>query len=141
MRRYLIVGNQSLGSDALYDAVRECLARGPCSFHIVVPATSPTERVTWTEAEARAIAHDRLDRALSWIGELEPATEGEVGDTDPMLAIWDTLRERAFDQIIISTMSPDSSRWLGMDLPDRVKARFRVPVSVAIAEASHETTQ
>ena len=41
MRRFLIVGNQSLGSRELRAAVDERVAEGPCHFHIVVPATPP----------------------------------------------------------------------------------------------------
>jgi hypothetical protein len=61
MRRYLVVANQTLGSNELYEEVRACLASGPCTFHIVVPATPPTEHLTWTEGEAHALARDRLE--------------------------------------------------------------------------------
>lgn len=40
VRRYLVVVNQTLGSEPLLAKVRECLAAGPYQFHIVVPATS-----------------------------------------------------------------------------------------------------
>ena len=38
MRRYLVVAKQTLGGDHLAQKVRECLAGGPCTFHVVVPA-------------------------------------------------------------------------------------------------------
>jgi hypothetical protein len=134
MWRYIVVANQTLGADRLYDEVRRCLAAGPCTFHIVVPATPPTDHLTWTEGEARAIASDRLDRALSWFGELGAEVDGEVGDANPLLAIWDALQNREFDQIILSTLPAGISRWVKMDLPSRVRAEFGLPVSHIVAE-------
>ncbi len=129
MRRFLVVANQTLGADVLYDQVRACLAADPCTFHIVVPATPPTEHLTWTEEEARAIARDRLERALTWFRELGAEVDGEVGDANPLLAIWDALQERGFDHIILSTLPAGISRWLKMDLPSRVSATFGLPLS------------
>ncbi len=138
MRRYLVVANQTLGSDELYDEVRACLASSPCTFHIVVPATPPTEHLMWTEGEARALARDRLERALSWFRELLATVDGEVGDPNPLLAIWDALRVREFDHIILSTLPTGVSRWLKMDLPTRVRAAFDLPVThIASEPARH----
>jgi GABA permease len=136
MRRYLVVANQTLGSNELYKEVRACLASGPCAFHIVVPATPPTEHLTWTEGEAHALARDRLERALSWFRELPTTVEGEVGDANPMLAIWDVLRAGQFDHIIISTLPPGLSRWLKMDLSTRVRTTFGLPVTDVVSALS-----
>ncbi len=136
MRRYLVVANQTLGADELYDVMGDCLALGPCAFYIVVPATPLAEHLTWTEGEARAIASDRLERALTWFRELGAEVEGEVGDANPLLAIWDALQARQFDHIILSTLPAGVSRWLKMDLPDRVRASFNLPVTHIVAQAA-----
>jgi GABA permease len=128
MRRYLVVANQTLGASALYEKVKECLALEPCSFFIVVPATPPVGTSTWTEEEAWALALDRLERAMAWFEELGAEVDGQVGDANAMLAIWDALREREFDQIILSTLPPGISRWLKMDLPSRIQAAYSLPV-------------
>lgn len=141
MRRYLVVANQTLGSNELYDEVRACLASGPCTFHIVVPATPPTEDLTWTEGEARALARDRLERALSWFRELPARVDGEVGDANPLLAIWDVLRVGQFDHIILSMLPPGISRWLKMDLLTRVKTAFGLPVTEVVSDLSREATR
>ena len=39
MRRYLVVANQTLGGEQLLAEVRKRMEGGPCSFHVVVPAT------------------------------------------------------------------------------------------------------
>ena len=91
MRRYLVVANQTLGGEHLTEKVRQCLAEGPCSFHLLVPASPPSDHA-WTEGEARAIAAERLARALEAFGELGAEVDGEVGDPNPMLAVEDALR-------------------------------------------------
>jgi hypothetical protein len=129
MRRYLVVANQTLAGEHLSEKVRECLAAGPASFHIVVPATPPEEHVTWIEGQAHAIAQERLDAAIARLRELGADAQGEVGDANPILAIEDTLRRQEFEEIIVSTLPAGMSRWLGLDLPSRVQRTFDLPVS------------
>lgn len=71
----------------------------------------------------------RLHTALTRFKELDAETSGEVGDPDPLQAIADTLRERPFDEIILSTLPPGASRWLRQDLPHRVERSFSIPVT------------
>lgn len=134
MRRYLVVANQTLGGAHLMGKVRETLAAGPCAFHILVPATPPSHFATWTEGEALAVAQERLDSALTWFKELGAEADGEVGDRNPLQAISDALRERAFDEIILSTLPSGASRWLKQDLPHRVERSFAIPVTHVVGE-------
>jgi hypothetical protein len=134
MRHYLVVANQTLGGDHLIDEVRDCLREGACRFHIVVPATDPQDHAVSTEGEARALAQQRLDRALSRFRELGAEADGEIGDERPMDAIADALRGREFDGIVLSTLPPGVSRWLGQDLPHRVERQFGVPVRHVVGQ-------
>jgi hypothetical protein len=134
MRSYLVVANQTLGGEHLIARVRQSLAEGPCRYHIVVPATPQEELLTWTEGKSTAIAQERLDRALARFRELGAEADGEVGDKNPILAIEDALRHGAFDEIILSTLPPGISRWLKLDLPSRVAARFNLPVAHLVIE-------
>ena len=129
MRRYLVVANQTLGGEHLEAKVRECLAAGPSSFYVLVPATPPQDHLTWVEGEARALAQERLDRALARFRALGAEVDGEVGDSRPVAAIDDALREREFDEIILSTLHAGASRWLKMDLPHRVERGCGLPVT------------
>ncbi|MCU1660329.1 MAG: uncharacterized protein JWR58_394, partial [Pseudonocardia sp.] len=81
MHRYLLVANQTLGSDELVDLVRERMAAGPAEFWLVVPAT-PVKDLASTAmaipmpvmggvptipappAEARRLAQAKLDAAV-----------------------------------------------------------------------------
>jgi hypothetical protein len=134
MRSYLVVANQTLGGEHLIQRVRQCLAEGPCRYHVVVPATPAGELLTWTEGKSTAIAQERLDRALARFRELGAEADGEVGDKNPILAIEDALRRGTFDEIILSTLPPGISRWLKLDLPSRVAGRFNLPVTHLVAE-------
>jgi hypothetical protein len=133
--RYLVVANQTLAGKHLLDRVRECLSEGTCTFHVVVPATSPSDHAVWTEGEAMALAQERLDAALAAFRELGADADGEVGDPSPVEAIRDALRDREFDGIILSTLPPGISRWLRQDLPSRVEKEFDLPVTHVIGEA------
>ena len=134
MRRYLVVANQTLGGRHLVEKIRECIAAGPATFHVLVPATPPQDHAVWTEGEALAIARRRLDVALERFRELSADVDGELGDEDPLQAIGDVLRDRSFDEVILSTLPPGISRWLRQDLPHRVERGCELPVTHVIGE-------
>lgn len=134
MRRYLVVANLTLGGEHLDTRVRGCLESGPCAFHILVPARAAPG--SWTSSDATDVrqAHERLERALTRFRELGAEAEGEIGDARPVDAIRDVLGRREFDEIILSTLPPGASRWLGMDLISRVERSVDLPVTHVVAE-------
>ena len=138
MRRYLVVANQTLGGEHLARKVSECLREGPCFFYIVVPATPPRRQLTYTDGEATAVARRRLEAAIARFSELGAAAAGEVGDQRPLDAIRDAIlgasASEGFDGVFVSTLPRRASRWLKMDLPGRVRAEFRLPVTHLIGE-------
>ena len=133
MRRTLIVGNQTLGSEQLRAAVRERVAGEPCRFHIVVPATPPREQFVWSEGEAATVAHRRLDEALAWMDEEGATANGTVGDASAALAVADAVEREIFDEIIVSTLPSGVSRWIHQDLPHRLARRTGLPVDHVVA--------
>lgn len=137
MRRYLIVANKTLAGQPLKEKLEACVKDGPCTFHVVAPATPPLDDLTWTEGEVHDIARRRLDVALAWFHEIGAEATGEVGDEDPLLAIEDALKDGAFDEIILSTLPAGASKWIGMDLPSKMKRRAEpIPVVHVIGEPS-----
>jgi hypothetical protein len=97
VRRYLIVGNQTLASDRLAEKVQDVLAAGPAEIHIVVPATPSHEHLTWTEGAAHEIAERNLEAAIALFGEVGAEVSGEIGDAHPMEAIRAALHGHPFD--------------------------------------------
>lgn len=135
MRRYLVVSNQTLSSEAFADKIRSCVAAGPCQFHVVVPATHASDHMTWTEGHDKAIAQGRLETVLALLATLGADADGEVGDARPIDAIRDALRGRPpFDEVILFTLPPGLSRWLHQDLPHRVRRELHLPVTHVVAE-------
>jgi hypothetical protein len=61
--------------------------------------------------------------------------DGIIGDSDPHVAIRDTVTNVGIDEIIISTLPVRVSRWLRRDLPRRAK-EFGIPVTVVTAQQS-----
>jgi hypothetical protein len=128
MRRYVVVGNQTLRSARLLRELRARLAEGPCSFHLLVPASNPHVHAFWTDGEAHAVAHERLDDAILHFAEEGIAASGSVGDGNPLDAVTDLLRHEQFDAVIVSTLPPGLSRWIHQDLPHRLERRIALPV-------------
>jgi hypothetical protein len=137
MRRYVVVANQTLLGDQLVARIRECLASGPCQFHLVVPATHVRDRSVWTEGHDRAVAAARLAAGLESFRGLGADVDGEVGDGRPVDAIRDAmLHAPPFDEIILSTLPPGMSKWLRQDLPHRVERAFDLPTTTVVARVA-----
>ena len=68
----------------------------------------------------REEAQGRLDEALERWREAGFDAKGMVGDPDPIVAVHETWDPRAYDEVIVSTLPGQSSRWLQSDLPHRV---------------------
>ena len=150
MQRYLVVANQSLGSDELVALLRERAAAGPAEFRLVVPATpvkdlasnampipmpvmggSPT--LPAPPAEARRMAQAKLDAAVRQLTAAGVRATGTVGDPDPLRAVEEATATGEFDEIIVSTLPARISRWLHHDLPGRLEHKFHLPVTHVLA--------
>ena len=133
MRRYVVVGSQTLSSSRLLRELRGRQADGPCEFHVLVPAANPHVHAFWTEGEARAVAQERLEAALEQFRSEGIDATGSVGDANPTDAVADLLLHASFfndgfDGIIVSTLPPGLSRWIHQDLPRRIERKVALPV-------------
>ena len=126
MRSYLIVGNETLAGEALTQTITDRLADGPMRARVVVPLHPVGGRLTWdVEEESTRVAEERLDEALERLRALGIEADGEIGDRDPILAVKDAMRGREIDEIILSTLPTGVSRWLGADVPGRLRDAVR----------------
>jgi nucleotide-binding universal stress UspA family protein len=139
MRASLIVANQTLTSRSLADAIAERLADGPIQTYVVVPLVPVGGRLTWDEDASRAAARERLEDVLVRLRAMGVDADGEVGDRDPVSAVRDAMRGREVDEIIVSTLPKGLSRWLGEDVPSRLRDSVRVPV-VVVTQVAEEAT-
>ncbi len=124
--RVLLVANLTAAGPALIREVSR-RARAGATFHLLVPAADAHEDRAWTWEENRAWreAERRLDTALDALRAVGAEVGGSVGVHDAYAAVGDAvLAHGPFDEILISTLPPGLSRWLGLDLPTRVARRF-----------------
>jgi hypothetical protein len=128
VRRYLVVGSQTLRSARLLRELKACASRGPAQFHVVVPAEKRHGHSSSSESETRAVSQQRLDAALAEFSAAELAVDGEVGKANLLDAVHDALDRADYDEIILSTLPPGLSRWIHLDLARRLKRRYALPM-------------
>lgn len=126
----LVIANQTLASAELLHEVNRRIDNGQVSFYVVVPATPIVHAATWEEGESLRAAGDRLRAIVAWLHERGAEADGEIGDRDPVAAARDAIRRRPVDEIILSTFPVGRSRWIGQDVPSRLRAAVRLPVQV-----------
>jgi uncharacterized iron-regulated membrane protein len=128
-RRLLVVVTTDVPDATLRGHVRR--HAGEDAELLVVAPASNLSRLAWltnAEDDARAEAGDLADK----VAEATPTTdvEAQVGDSDPVRAIEDALREFPADEVMIVTRPDDDASWLEEGTGKEAQARFRLPVSV-----------
>jgi GABA permease len=130
----MVVAHRTLVEDHLLDHVRGLCVEG-CTFHLVVPVTHPMGK--WSEGQIEAAAEAKLEEGEAAFRAIGAEVSGEVGDANPVYAVAAALRERPDEDwagIIVSTLPPGISRWLGLDAVSRIKREFDLPVTHLVAE-------
>ena len=111
--RVLVIANVTANSPDLLAALKERADRGPIDVTLLMPATR-------NGFAGREEAQGRLDEALEGWREAGFEPTGIVGDPDPVVALHEAWDPRAYDEVIVSTLPGQSSKWLRFDLPHRV---------------------
>jgi hypothetical protein len=120
--RILIVAHQTAATPPLLAAVRDRATLGRCRFTLLVPGLSGD---AGTEA-----SHTTLEHAIPLLEDAAGGrVEGLIGEEDAFAAVRAAHEREPFDEVIISTLPTNVSRWLRLDLPARVR-RLGLPVSV-----------
>jgi len=140
MFRLLVVANETVGGEALIDEVRRRCQRRDCEILVVTPALAASRASHWASDidEAMELARQRMELSLIAIRELGLKAKGEIGDSDPTVAIEDALRVFPADEILISTHPPERSRWLEHGVVEHARERIDLPVTHVIVDLSAE---
>lgn len=134
MRRYLVVANQTLGGDELMSWLQVRVDDGPCSIHVIVPASADPSTAFHDHDSDRKLATQRLEEALDRFRALDVEVTGEVGDHRPVDAVNDALRRgEQFDEIVVSTLPLHVSRWVRLDAVSRIERAVDMPVHHVVA--------
>ena len=117
-RQILVVANRTAATPLLMEAVRKRAGEAPCAFTLLIPSEPRKGGADWTLETALPL----MERAAG------APVEGMVGEEDPFEAVSRVLRDRSFDEVIVSTLPKRVSEWLRRDLPHRIE-RLGVPVT------------
>lgn len=131
MARFLVVCHLTASSSALLERLRSIAQESPgAQFTVLVPATPHSYWSGWDEArefERASQVAERAQTELAGAGLRIP--RAVAGSREPLLAIEDELRaDPSYAGVVISTLAPGISRWLKMDLLNRARSRFQVPI-------------
>jgi hypothetical protein len=139
MTEVLVLANETIGGEALLDAVRRRAEAGDdVSFFVVVPQTRPRHGNVIYDEAVRDGAQVRVDLATAFMREEGIEGSGEVGDADPFNAVMDVMRERPIDEIIVSTLPAATSGWLRRDLIERLEEATGKPVEHVVVDLQKE---
>ena len=111
---------------------------GPdAEVRVVAPASdlSPLEWLATDEDEARGEAAEIARSAERAVQPEAGRVETEVGDTDPVQAIEDALRQFPADEVIVVTRPATTPSWLEQDSAEEASERFGVPVTHLVVGA------
>ena len=128
-RRILVVANEPIAREALYDVVG---IRAANVAEIVVVAPALIGRLGyWTgdDRRSRQDAEERLEFCLESLRESGVEARGNVGDADPLQAIEDALNQFDANEIIVATHPEGRCNWLAHDIVGRAQRRFSRPTS------------
>jgi len=119
--RILVVANRTAAAQRLVDAVERRAAAGPCTFTLLVPDVAHHRDADWTLDMGRRV----LAKAAG------TAVDGLAGGPDPFLAVQEAVATGRFDEIIVSTLSKKTSKWLRRDLVRKVEG-LGLPVTAVM---------
>ena len=117
--RVLVIACRTADSPELHKAMGTRCELGPAAFTLVVP------RAGSGTATVQALV-DRLREAGFEV-------DGFDADADPIVAFQEAWDPGRFDEVIVSTLPTEASRWLQIDLPHRVARIADAPVTHVVA--------
>ena len=121
MRNVLVISS----SEWPVAALRAALGDDVGELRVVVPAVRQS-RLQWL-TNADDDARERADDAASSIAEALPSQEtgASAGDSDPLLAAEDALREFTADEVVVVTRPDEEASWLEEGNSELISRRLR----------------
>ncbi len=138
--RLLVVANETVGGEALLEEIRNRCRNRSCEILVITPALAGSRASHWASDidEAIELARQRMELSLIEIGRLGLEGKGEIGDSDPNVAIEDALRVFPADEIVISTHPPHRSRWLEYGVVERAREQIELPITHVVVDLTAE---
>jgi hypothetical protein len=138
MAEILVLANETIGGEALLDAVRARHAQGDARFFVVVPQSRPRHGNVIYDDVVRDSAQVRVDLALAFMREEGIEGAGEVGDGDPYNAAMDAIGHRRISEVIVSTLPQQASAWIRRDLIQQLEDESGLPVQHVVVDLERD---
>ena len=138
--RLLAVANETVTGRALLEEIASRCRGREAEILVVTPALAGSRAAHWASDvdEGIELARQRMELSLIAIRDAGLKARGEVGDSDPNVAIEDALGSFAADEIIISTHPPQRSRWLEHRVVQRTREEIDLPVTHVVVDLEAE---
>jgi DNA-binding IclR family transcriptional regulator len=128
-RNILVVANQTATSRELLADLSERAREQPTVFTLVCPVVPGSGKGVGTRSELDSAVARMRDQGLE-------VTSATLGAANPCAAVVDVYHPERHDEIIVSTLSPSSSRWLAMGAPQQIQRRTGAMVRHLAGSAS-----
>jgi hypothetical protein len=139
-RRILVVANQTATGRELLEEIGNRCRGQRCEVMLVSPALVGSRAARWASDvdEGLDLARRRMARSVTALRGIGIEVRAEVGDPDPNMAIEDALRVFPADEIVISTLPPEQSRWLEHEVVERTRREVELPMTHVIVDLDAE---
>ncbi len=139
-RRILVVANQTAAGRELLEEIGNRCRGQKCAVMLVSPALVGSRAERWASDidEGLDLARERMARSITALRGVGVEVRAEVGDPDPNMAIEDALRVFPADEIVISTLPPEQSRWLEHEVVERTRREVELPMTHVIVDLDAE---
>jgi hypothetical protein len=119
--RILVVAHRTASTPVLLDEIGRRARAAPCAFSLLIPDAPGRKATDWTLEDAIPL----IER------EAQDKVKAVVGGPDAFEAVARAVREGDFDEIIVSPLAQQRSRWRRRDLVHRI-ARLGLPVTAVV---------
>lgn len=132
-RHLLVVALETLGGERL--AAELAAAGGPdLQLDVLAPVLSSRSHYWSSDTDRESgDAAQRLEASLAWAAEQGFKARGEVGDSDPLVAVEDELRAFGADEVFVVMHARDHMSWLAGRMLGHLRRELDIPVREFVA--------
>jgi hypothetical protein len=127
-KRILAITSEPIDAQALGSAVGEGSAEA-AEVLVIAPALNTRARFLTSDADEAISRADQVqEETVERLAEEGVDAAGDTGESDPLLAIQDSLTTYDADEIVLFTHSQGRRNWLEEGIVEEAQERFDVPV-------------
>lgn len=126
----------AMAGPSVFDHLYKLHQRQSTAFRVVMPVLRPDYGLTWTDAQARRDAQDRLELMLEFMGRAGMAADGELAtEDDPAQALTVAAQgpEGPFDSVVVAWREL-KDRWLYKGERERLEEALGIPIESCRAD-------